>query len=132
MSCDDQTMQDHSQLLGEHDARITSNTKDIERHEKLYDMMIPMITTMTETLGEIKTQGKTLLKVVEDVEYLKDNAETKHTVERIHERVDVLEHKDEKEALLMIQQVKKDIWKGFIGLAFTIIGAVVFAFFKLN
>lgn len=113
MECNPEMVQKHTKQLGEHEAKIEANTKDIDRHEKFYDVLM-------ELLGEIKTQGKTLIKVVEDVDYLKDNAENKDTVGRIHERVDILERKDANEALAREKALKKWMIGGFGSILLTL------------
>ena len=106
MSCSPELIQSHSQLLGEHASAIMGLREDVNRHEKVYDILLGMSSTQSQMLHEIKTQGEVLKRVVDDVDYLKENSETKATVTELQKEVQNLKEKDGREAEKLLKQLR--------------------------
>ena len=115
--CTPELMLAHSSKLGEHEQALSGMREDVNRHEKIYDILIGMSSTQSQMLTELTTQGKVLGKVIDDVEFLKENAEnrsdTKESLDRvwtaiddINGEVDIVKAQDGNEAIKMIKQLK--------------------------
>lgn len=133
----------NQKTIGRLEERVYANRQDIDRHEKIYDAVNRNSETLVETLNELKHMNQNMEKVVGEVEYLKDNAETKqaveamqtkmdHSFDRAFGRIETLENKDANEALERQKELKSWLYKGFGGLIFAILTAGAMVLLSLN
>jgi len=137
--CSPELVQRHSQLLGNIESELRGLRSDTDRHEGIYKAVMQLSVTSERTLIVLEQQAKVQEvqakvqdKILTDIDFLKEHAETKSTVERIHERVDILENKDALEALDFQKKFKGWLFYGFGSIIITIIGAVVLIALNLS
>lgn len=111
----------HSEQLAALETNVAHLQLEINNVGKIHELMYNMSEVQGKILSEMQQSRSVNKAIQDDIKYLKENAETKATVNEIEERVDVLERSDGESAKHTLDAIRSQITKVIIAIVLALL-----------